>query len=73
MSRTNEIRHIEWHETCKCEFKFGANVCNNKECWNKDKCRCESKEVIDNGVCDLFGILVTVSVNVIKRMMLVNI
>ena len=32
MSRTNETRHIEWHETCKCECKFGANVCNNKQC-----------------------------------------
>ena len=30
MSRTNETRFIEWHETCKCECKFGANVCNNK-------------------------------------------
>ena len=29
MSRTNETRHIKWHETCKCECKFGANVCNN--------------------------------------------
>ena len=37
MPRTNEIRHIEWHETCKCECKFGANVCNNKQCLNKDK------------------------------------
>ena len=26
MSRTNETRHIEWHETCKYECKFGANV-----------------------------------------------
>ena len=26
MSRTNETRHIEWHETCKCKCKFGANV-----------------------------------------------
>ena len=26
MSRTNETRHIEWHETCKCECKFGANI-----------------------------------------------
>ena len=24
MSRTNEMRHIEWHEMCKCECKFGA-------------------------------------------------
>ena len=52
MSRTNETRHTEWHKTCKCECKFGANVCNNKECWNKDKCRCKSKELIDKGVRD---------------------
>ena len=31
MSRTNETRHIEWNETCKCECKFGANACNNKQ------------------------------------------
>ena len=31
MSRTNETRFIEWHETCKFECKFGANVCNNKQ------------------------------------------
>ena len=35
MSRTNETRFIEWHETCKCGCKFGENVCNNKQCWNK--------------------------------------
>ena len=52
MSRANETRFIEWHETCKCECKFGENVCNNKQCWNKNKCRCECKELIDKGVCD---------------------
>ena len=51
-SRTNETRHIKLHETCKCECKFGANVCNNKQRWNKDKCRCECKESVDKGVCD---------------------
>ena len=40
MSRNNETRHIEWHDTCKCECNFGANVCNNKQRWNKDKYRC---------------------------------
>ena len=30
MSRTNETKCIEWHETCKCECTFGGNVCNNK-------------------------------------------
>ena len=76
MSRTNETRHIERHETCKCECKFGANICNDKQRWKKDKCRCKCKELIDKGVCvikDLFEILVIVSVNVIKRVMLENI
>ena len=52
MSRTNETRFIEWHETCKCDCKFGENVCNDKQRWNKNKCRCECKELIDKGVCD---------------------
>ena len=34
LSRTNETRHIKWHETCNC---------NNKQRWNKDKCRCDVK------------------------------
>ena len=29
MSRTNETRHTEWHETCKCKCRFDASVCNN--------------------------------------------
>ena len=36
----------------KCECKFRENVCNNKQHWNKNKCRCECKELIDKGVCD---------------------
>ena len=43
MSRTNETIYIEWHGTCKSECKFGANVCNNKQCWNKDKCSVNAK------------------------------
>ena len=52
MSRTNETRHTEWNETCKCDCKFGANSCNNKQRWNKNKCRCECRELIDKGMCD---------------------
>ena len=52
MSRTNETRHIEWHETCKCECKFGASVCNNRQRWNKDKRKYECEELIDEGVCN---------------------
>ena len=29
-----------------------VNVCNSKQHWNDDKCRCECKELIDKGVCD---------------------
>ena len=50
MSRTNETRHIKWYETCK--FTLDARVCNNKQRWNNDKCRCKCKELIDKVVCD---------------------
>ena len=52
MSRTNEIRHIEWHETCKCKCRLDACVCNNKQRWNDDKSRGECKELIDKGICN---------------------
>ena len=52
MSRSNETRHIKWHKTCKCKCRLDANVCNNKQCRNDDKCRCECKELIDKGACN---------------------
>ena len=52
MSRTNETRHVKWHETCKCKCRLDASVCNNKQRWNDDKCRCECEELIDKGICD---------------------
>ena len=30
MSRTNEMRHIEWHQTCKCKCRLDASACNSK-------------------------------------------
>ena len=47
MSRTNETRFIEWHEICKCKCRLDAIVCNNKQRWNRNKCRYECKELID--------------------------
>ena len=52
MSGTNEIRHIEWHKTCKCLCRLDRNICNNKQRRNENKCRCECKELIDKGMCD---------------------
>ena len=31
MSFSNQTRHIEWHETCKCKCRLDASVCNNKQ------------------------------------------
>ena len=53
MSFTNQIKHIEWHEPCKCECRLDASVCNNKQRWNKDNCRCECREELsDKQSCD---------------------
>ena len=45
LSGTNEtvykmMKHIKWHKTCKCKCRLNASVCNNKQRWNEDKCRC---------------------------------
>ena len=50
-SITNETRYVKWHETWKCKCRLHASLCNNKERWNKNKCRCECKELIDKGRC----------------------
>ena len=59
MSRTNETRHIKWHQTCNCKCRLDAIVCNNKQQWNNDKCECEWKELLIKVyvIKDIFGIL----------------
>ena len=52
MSKTNETKFIKWHENCKCICRLNGIICNSKQRWNEDKCRCECKELIDKGVCD---------------------
>ena len=52
MSRTNETRHVKWHETCKCECRLDTSIFDNKQRSNDDKCRCECKELVDKGLCD---------------------
>ena len=41
MSRENVLRNVSFHESCKCNCLLNENVCNNKQKWNKNKCRCE--------------------------------
>ena len=44
LTKTNQSRHIKWNESCKCICRLDKIICNNKQKWNKDKCRCECKE-----------------------------
>ena len=30
MTLTNETRHIEWHESCKCIRRLDKIICNSK-------------------------------------------
>ena len=48
MSFSNQTRHIDSHETCKCKCRLDASVCNNKQKWNEDKCRRECREELSD-------------------------
>ena len=41
MSWKNKTKQINWHESCKCVCRLDPIVCNNKQEWNKEICRCE--------------------------------
>ena len=40
----NETRNVLRHESCKCVCKLNSLVCNNKQIWNDDTCRCDCNE-----------------------------
>ena len=53
LARINETRKITWHETCKCICRFSKAVCNDKQEWDENKCKCECKEdLIDKLKCN---------------------
>ena len=41
MTLTNKTKQVIFHESCKCVCRLDTIACNNKQKWNKDKCRCE--------------------------------
>ena len=64
----NETRNVLWHESCKCVCKLNSSVCNNKQIWNGDTCRCDCNEDfagIINCTKGTRGIQVLANVNVI--------
>ena len=44
LMRLNETRNVLWHESCKCVCKLNSTVCNSKQIWNSDTCRCDCNE-----------------------------
>ena len=40
----NETRNVLWHESCKCVCRLNSSVCNSKQIWNNDTCRCDCNE-----------------------------
>ena len=53
MQLINETRQVIWHETCKCVCRVTSSICNSRQIWNEDKCRCECKaDLIDKRICD---------------------
>ena len=44
LMRLNETRNVLWQESCKCVCKLNSSVCNSKQVWNSDTCRCDCNE-----------------------------
>ena len=44
LMRLNETSNVLWHESCKCVCRLNSSVCNSKQIWNSDTCRCDCNE-----------------------------
>ena len=47
----NESKTLIKHISCKCKCKFDGRKCNSNEKWNKNKFRCECKNLKEHHVC----------------------
>ena len=46
LMRLNETRNVLWHESCKCVCRLNSSVCNSKQIWNRDTCRCDVMKIL---------------------------
>ena len=44
LMRLNETRKVLWHESCRCVCRLNSSVCNSKQIWNSDTCKCDCNE-----------------------------
>ena len=35
---------VLWHESCKCLCRLNSSLCNSKQIWTSDTCRCDCNE-----------------------------
>ena len=43
--KKNVLENVRFHKSCKCECLLDEKVYNNKQKWNKNKCRCECLKI----------------------------
>ena len=63
LMKLNETRNVLWHESCKCVCKLNSSVCNNKQIWNSDTCRCDFNEDFAGIICCAKGYMWNPSIN----------
>ena len=75
MSRTNETRHIKWHETCNVNVDWiqAFVIINNVGMMINVDANVKNWLIKVYAIKDMLGILVIVNVNVINHVMLVSI
>ena len=44
LTMLNETRNVSWHKSCKCVCKLNSSVCESKQIWNSNTCRCNCNE-----------------------------
>ena len=44
LMRLNETPNVLWYKSCKCICQLNSSVCNKKQIWNSDTCRCDCNE-----------------------------
>ena len=71
LMRLNETRNVLWHESNKCVCQLNSSVCNSKQIWNSNTCRCDCNE--DFASKDTREIQVLANVNVVLGVNQVNI
>ena len=45
LTSQKSVLNVSFHKSCKCGCLLDEKVCNNKQKWNKNKCRCECLEI----------------------------